>query len=127
MTKRRDPAVDAFLDERAHPLRAVIDGLRDLILAVDPRVAESIKWGGPTFVLTGTRANLATIVLRGRSAITLFFQEGASLPDPDGLLSGDADHVRTVRFESLAAVDQAREPLQKIVRAFSEANSTKAK
>lgn len=127
MTERRDRAVDAFLDERAHPMRAAVDRLRDLILSADPRVTETIKWGGPTFVLAGGRANLATIMLRGRSAVTLFFQEGASLPDPDGLLTGDADHVRTLRFESLAAIDHVQKPLQEIVRAFCKANWTKNK
>jgi hypothetical protein len=125
MKERRDPAVDAFLDERAHPMRAVVDRLRHVILSADPRVTETIKWGGPTFGLTGSRSNLATIMLRGRSAVTLFFQEGASLPNPDGLLTGNADHVRTVRFESLAAVDQAQKPLQEIVRAFCNASGTK--
>ena len=118
---RRNPAVDAFLDEKAHPMRLEIDRLRDVMLSADPRIAETIKWGGPTFVLAGGRANLATIVLRGRSALTLFFQEGASIPDPDRLLSGDAAHVRTVRLDSLGAIDGAADGLSRIVRSFCDA------
>jgi hypothetical protein len=121
---RRDPAVDAFLDGRDHPMRAEIDRLRDVVLSSDPRIVETVKWGGPTFVLaTDARANLATIVLRGRSALTLFFQEGASLPDPDGLLSGDAEHVRTVRFDSLDSIDRSSDALGRVVRAFCDARS----
>jgi hypothetical protein len=119
---RRDPSVDAFLDERNHPLRTVIDRLRDVILSADPRIVEMIKWGGPTFVLANSRANLATIVLRGQSTLTLFFQEGASLPDPHGLLTGTADHVRTTRFDSIAAIDRSTVALQRIVRDFCDAN-----
>jgi hypothetical protein len=122
---RRNPDVDAFLDEKAHPMRAEIDHLRDVVLSADPRIAETVKWGGPTFVLPGSRANLATIVLRGRSSLTLFFQEGASLPDPHGLLSGTADHVRTVRFDSRDGIDAAAETLSGIVRAFCDANQPK--
>ena len=122
MADRRNPAVDAFLDERGHPMRTVIDRLRELVLSADPRITETIKWGGPSFVLPYSRANLATIMLRGRSAVTLFFQEGASLPDPHGLLSGSAEHVRTSRFESLAAIDRSTDDLGEIVRAFCDAH-----
>ena len=125
MGGRRNDAVDAFLDERAHPLRAVVDRLRDVVLSADPRISETIKWGGPTFMLTGTKANLATITLRGKSAVSLFFPDGASLPNSRGLLAGGADHVRTVRFESPLAVDQAAGPLGEIVRGFCDANSAR--
>jgi hypothetical protein len=119
---RRNPTVDTFLDEKAHPMRAEIDRLRQVVLSADERIDEAVKWGGPTFVLAGGRANLATITLRGRSAVTLFFQEGASLPDQHGLLSGDAAHVRTTRFESLADIDEAADALGEIVRTFCDAN-----
>jgi hypothetical protein len=45
-------------------MRAEIDRLRQVVLAADPRITETIKWGGPT--------DLATILLRGRSALMLF-------------------------------------------------------
>lgn len=105
-------------------MRAVVDRLRDVVLSADPRISETIKWGGLTFVLAGSKANLATIMLRGRSAVTLFSQEGASLPDPAGLLTGNADHVRTARFESSAAIDEAQNAIGEIVRAFCSANAT---
>jgi hypothetical protein len=119
--EKRNPTVDAFLDGRPHPMRSVIDRLRQVVLSADPRITEMIKWGGPTFVLADGGANLATIMLRGQSAVTLFFQEGASLPDPHGLLSGRAEHVRTTRFESIAAIDNSAKALRQIVRAFCDA------
>ena len=119
---RLDPSVSAFLDERNHPLRTAIDRLRQVVLSADPRITETIKWGGPTFVLADSRANLATMVLRGQSALTLFFQDGASLPNPNGLLSGSADQVRTARFDSIAAIDRSADALQQVVRDFCDAN-----
>jgi hypothetical protein len=117
---KRNPTVDAFLDGRRHPKRKEIDRLRQVVLSADPRMTEMIKWGGPTFVLAEGGANLATIMLRGQLAVTLFFQEGASLPDPDGLLSGRAEHVRTTRFESIAAIEKSAKALGQIVRAFCD-------
>ncbi|MBX2796473.1 MAG: DUF1801 domain-containing protein [Myxococcales bacterium] len=116
MTRNAD--VDAFLDEKAHPLRTEIDHLRDTLLGADARLQESIKWGGPTFSLVGTRSNLGTITLRGKKAITLYLPEGASLPDPHGLLKGDAAHVRTARFASIAEIDAATNALRQLVTAF---------
>jgi hypothetical protein len=121
---RRSRTVDTFLDGSRHPMRIVIDRLRQVVLSADPRITETIKWGGPTFVLADGTANLATIMLRGQSAVTLFFQEGASLPDPHGLLSGKAEHVRTTRFESIASIDKSATALKQIVREFCNARGT---
>jgi hypothetical protein len=59
----RDPDVDAFVEELAHPLAAAIDSVRDIVLGVDPRIVETIKWKSPTFVFEG---NIASIEPRSK-------------------------------------------------------------
>ena len=50
----RTPEVDTFVSELGHPLEAVINTVRDVVLGVDPRIVETIKWKSPTFVFKGT-------------------------------------------------------------------------
>ncbi len=45
----RNPDVDRWLDEAAHPLDAAVRRTRDIILDADDRVTETIKWKTPTF------------------------------------------------------------------------------
>jgi hypothetical protein len=115
---RRSAEVEALLDERAHPMRVEIDRLRTVLLAADPRLTESVKWGGPTFSFADSSSPLATIVLRGTRALTLFFQEGAALPDPSRILHGEAAHVRTARFSSAKDIEEKEDALRALVRAF---------
>lgn len=52
------PAVSALLDANGHPLRKEIDALRTLILAVDERVEEGVKWNAASFRITDWFATL---------------------------------------------------------------------
>jgi uncharacterized protein YdhG (YjbR/CyaY superfamily) len=54
----RDAAVDQWLAASGHPLREVIQQVRERILAADPRVEESIKWKSPTFSFKGNIASI---------------------------------------------------------------------
>ncbi len=40
----QDPEVEAFLDQLDHPLIAEIRAVRKIVLGVDKRITESIKW-----------------------------------------------------------------------------------
>lgn len=53
-----NPDVDAFLDEKAHPLRAEIDHLRTLLLAPDP---EGASLTDPHGLLKGEAAHVRTV------------------------------------------------------------------
>ena len=71
---QRNPDVDAFLADLDHPLLDELQAVRAIVLGVDKRITESIKWGGPTFSFQG---NIATIPPRTKKAVQLFFQHGA--------------------------------------------------
>jgi hypothetical protein len=102
-------AVDAFMATLDHPHKAEIDGLRRLILSVDPSVAEGVKWNAPSFRTTGY---FATVNLRAKGGVGLVLHLGAKVretaatgidvPDPAGLLTWLAKDRATVVFKDAA-------------------------
>ena len=114
-------AVDALMATLAHPHKAGIEALRKAILAVDPAIAEGVKWNAPSF---RTGEYFATVHLRTKPGIGLILHLGAkaralpagglAIDDPDGLLTwlgkdraqvvfADAGDVRA-RMPALLAV-----------------------
>jgi hypothetical protein len=71
-------AVDAFMLALEHPHKPVIEALRACLLAVDPRVAEGIKWNAPSF---RTHEYFATVKLREKSGLGLLLHLGAKARD----------------------------------------------
>ena len=108
-----NPQVDEFMDKLDHPLKAEMQRVREIILATDDKMSETIKWGGPTFMYQG---NLATLTPRTKRFVNLFFQTGSIIPNADGLLEGDAKEVRVARFHDMQDIDQKEAALQALVR-----------
>ena len=73
----RNPEVDAFVSSLDHPLEPGIQAVRDVVLGVDPRITETIKWKSPTFMFEG---NIASIEPRSKKHVSLMFHQGAKLP-----------------------------------------------
>jgi hypothetical protein len=111
----RDPEVDAFIAGLGHPLEAEIDQVRDAVLAVDPRITETIKWKSPTFVFDG---NIASIDPRSKKHVSLMFHQGAKLPGTHPALEGGGGTVRYLRFADAADVEKKQKDLEKAVRAW---------
>ena len=109
-------AVDAFMAALGHPFKAEIETLRRAILAVDPSIAEGIKWNAPSW---RTTEYFATTHLRSKVGLGLILHLGAkaralpegglAIEDPTGLLKWLGKDRAQVEFSS--AVDlQARLP-----------------
>lgn len=112
---RHNPEVDAWFDRYDNPQKELVLAVREVILAADDRVTEAIKWQAPTFVYAG---NLASFYPRAKQHVSLMFHQGASLPDPQGLLEGEGETSRVAKFadaDDLAAKSAA---LQDLVRAW---------
>jgi len=109
--------VDAFVVGLGHPLEAEIDQVRDAVLALDPRITETIKWKSPTFVFEG---NIASIDPRSKKHVSLMFHQGAKLPGTHPALEGGGGTVRYLRFADEADVKKKRKDLEKAVRAWIE-------
>ena len=83
-------AVDAFMGQLDHPSTSTIEALRRLVLAVDPSIAEGIKWNAPSFRTTGY---FATTHLRAKTGVGLILHLGARVRAlPDGAVAIEDPH-----------------------------------
>jgi hypothetical protein len=112
----RNPAVDQWLDETRHPLDDVLRRARDIILAADGRITESIKWKTPTFAYQGNIASFNP----SKRLVSIMFHRGAEIPGDHPRLEGDGAKVRTMRFRDAADLEAARAELEDVVRAWCE-------
>lgn len=111
----RSPEVDAWFDTYDNPQRELVQAVRAVILDVDGRLSETIKWKAPTFMFRG---NLASFYPRSAKHVALMFHTGASLPDPTGLLEGDGDTSRVARFVDNDDLAAKADALRDLVRAW---------
>lgn len=94
-------------------MTAEIQLVREIILATDPRVEETIKWSSPTFLYKG---NIASFFMNAKKFVSLMFHKGALLPNDSGLLTGDAKEGRTARFANLEDIAAKKEALESVIR-----------
>lgn len=116
-------AVDAFMSALAHPRKAEMQALREAILAVDPAIAEGIKWNSPSF---RTNEYFATFNLRGKAGLMLILHLGAKarelpdgglgIDDPEGLLTWLGKDRAQVLFPDAGDVRKRIPALQAILR-----------
>ena len=117
--------MEAFIRSLAHPREAEIFAIRAILLAADPRIAESIKWNAPSF---STTEHVATFQLRGKSGVQLVLHMGAK-PRPDSRVRTSIDEPAAgldwksadravLTFADLADVEARKEPLTRVVRAW---------
>jgi hypothetical protein len=111
----RSREVDAFVRELDHPLAKEIETVRKIVLGVDRRITETIKWKSPTFVFEG---NIASIEPRAKKHVSLLFHQGAKLPGRHPGLEGGGDTVLYMRFADRADVERKREDLEAAIRAW---------
>jgi hypothetical protein len=90
-----DPRVDAYIDALPDWQQTICREVRELVHAVDPEVAETIKFRDrPYFVLEGNVCAL----LAAKDHVNVFLYDGAIVPDPEGIVTGGHDNstARTV-------------------------------
>ncbi len=107
-----NPKVDEFLEKKAHPMTNEIQMVRQIILATDDKIEETIKWSSPTFMYKG---NIASFFLNAKKFVSLMFHKGATIEDPNGLLEGDGKEGRVARFEDAADIEKKKAALQAVI------------
>lgn len=113
MTTDRDPRVDDYLDPLPRWQRDLCQQLRELVLAVDPEMTETIKRTvQPYFVLDGNVCAL----LATKDHVNLFLYDGGIVPDPHGIITGGHEN-KTARMISFYEGDQIPTgPLTEVLR-----------
>ena len=115
----RNPAVDAWFETYDNPQSDLVQQVRTAILDASPDVTEAIKWQAPTFAYRG---NIASFYPKSRSHVSLMFHQGASLPDPTGMLEGTGEVSRVAKFLGHDDLAAKRDALQDLIRAWVAAH-----
>ncbi|NND08818.1 MAG: DUF1801 domain-containing protein [Saprospiraceae bacterium] len=111
----KNPAVDQYLNKKAHPLHDKIQRVREIILGTHKDMEETIKWSSPTFMYKG---NMASYFINAKKHVSLMFHKGALIADESGLLEGSAKEGRTVKFYSMEDIEKKKGDLESVVRAW---------
>src|SRR5690606_29648292 len=104
--KSAKPAVtvQSFIAALDHPLKLEIAALRQLLLGVDSKISEEIKWNSPSF---RTSEHFATMHLRAKDSLQLILHLGAkskrtvppdAIADPHKLLHWLGPDRASVKF-----------------------------
>ena len=114
-------SVEQFLDALDHPQADGIALLRRLILGVDARISEDIKWNAPSFKVDD---HFATFRLHPPKNIQLVLHTGAKVKadakafhvdDPGGLLKWPAPDRAVLTLASTADLERHQDAVVRIV------------
>lgn len=106
--------VDAWFEEKEHPLEPALQRVRMIILDVHPGIEESIKWSTPTFAYKGNILSFNP----AKKLVSLLFHRGAEIPGDHPRLEGDGKLARTMRFADEADVEANADALAAAVDAW---------
>lgn len=116
-------AVDQFMAALDHSFKAEIETLRRAILAVDPAIAEGVKWNAPSWRTTDY---FATTHLRSKVGLGLILHLGAkaralpagglAIDDPTGLLKWLGKDRAQVEFSTAADLQAKLPALQALLK-----------
>jgi uncharacterized protein YdhG (YjbR/CyaY superfamily) len=114
---RRSKEVEAWFARYDNPKKDVVLRVREIVLAADPRIEESIKWQAPTFSYNG---NLASFYPKSKEHASLMFHVGAKIPGKHRRLEGSGQTSRVMKIATVAEANKAKADIEKIVRAWCE-------
>ncbi|MEM9561559.1 MAG: DUF1801 domain-containing protein [Actinomycetota bacterium] len=106
--------VDEWFRDRANPMEDAMQRVRHIVLGVDDRITETIKWQTPTFVFNGNIASFSP----AKKLVSLMFHRGAEIPGDHPALDGDGRLVRTMRFADVDDVEAKRGDLEAVIAAW---------
>jgi len=122
-TPERNPEVDAWFAALEHPLKAVMERVREIILAADPEMREVVLYGTVQFVYGSPMCNFVQV--KDRRQVSLMFNAA-------GQLAGEFPHlegakVKYLRFKSLDDVEAVADELRAITAAWHVYRSSQPK
>jgi hypothetical protein len=100
----RDPAIDAWLEERGGELGAIARQWFELMRSCGDEVRELVHDGCPVACLGDAPFGYVNVFT---SHVNVGFFHGAALPDPAHLLQGTGRRMRHVKLRPETAVDAA--------------------
>ncbi len=110
----RSTDVDAWFDKKQPVMGDAMEAVRDVALAADPRIEESIKWSTPTYSYRGNIFSFNP----AKRFVSLLFHTGALIPGDHPGLEGEGDTARVMRFTDLADVRSRADELTSVLKAW---------
>ena len=119
-------SVTAFLEQLDHPHKAGIERLREMILRLDERISEEVKWNAPSFKL---EEHFATFKLHPPKNIQVVLHTGAkvksnakafTIDDPQRLLKWPAEDRCVLTLSSEAELLTHQESVRRIIEQWIE-------
>lgn len=120
--------VTKFLDDLHHPLRAEIEQLRVIILNVNGKITENIKWNGPNYCFENE--DRITMKIQPPKQIQLIFHRGAKkltqpgdkiINDKSGLLVWKENDRAIAAFKDINGIEKSKSELESIVNKWIKA------
>lgn len=107
MTENETPALATFLMNYSGAVRELVRSARALILAVMPDTIEQFDPSANliAYGLDRSYKGLICGITLHKAYINIMLAQGASLPDPEGLLQGTGKLARHIRIERLADLE----------------------
>lgn len=124
----RSKAVDQYMQQLEHPLKAEIEAVRAIILGADAEITEQIKWNAPSFCYRGD--DRVTFRLQpSNQYIQLVFHRGAkvkeyreiTIQDDTGLLKWVTSDRATLSLGSMEEVQAHAPALKSLIRQWMQA------
>lgn len=116
----RTDAVDKFLLELSHPLRAEVEAVRSIIKSVSRDINEEVKWKAPSFNYKGEY--LVTFNLRDTKQIHLVFHNPEIPKVKSELLKGDYKDRRMLYFADMKDIKAKKPELERILKQLIKLN-----
>lgn len=99
------PEVDRHLAGLDDELRPVAEKVRETIVDELPDAEEGFAWSRPVYKLNGRHVCYVTA---SKGHVTVGFNHGRSLTDPDGALEGEGKQMAHTKARSLDDLDEER-------------------
>ena len=117
----RTDKVDEFLRELNHPLTAEVERVRSIIMGVNKKINEEIKWKAPSFNYKGEY--LVTFNLWETKRIHLVFHNPMISKVKSKLLEGNYEHRRMMYLADMKDIKAKKTELEKILKQLVELNT----
>lgn len=117
--------IEAFIDDLDEGKRVQVETLRGLILSVEPKLEEHIKWNAPSYTYKG-EDRITFNLLNKEGTVNLVLHMGALrkedkkaapiLSDTTGMIVWSSDIRGMIRFDSLEDIRSKSEQLRTIIQ-----------
>jgi hypothetical protein len=99
--------VDGLLSDYPPPIQGIVAKLRAVILKTAPGVQEKANRGWRNISYRDAQVGYFCGIFPFEDHVDLIFEFGILLPDPNGILLGDAKQVRYLRFYAVEEINES--------------------